>query len=166
VESRSSAENKSRSRGFRGNSLMLSAAVVDNKGKKCGQLEGENLLTESAVWRLTLYKEQTKSVSNSYLARVNDAIESFTFKKHVTVHGYVASRPLLCSHVDEKVDGHLKKHLKRNGDNEKQSLYRLYHPKIGLISSDIAWSLQSKNSDALERVSGIKPVPSGEDGDE
>ena len=166
VESRTSAENKSRSRGFRGNSLMLSAAVVDNKGKKCGQLEGENLLTESAVWRLTLYKEETKSVSNSYLARVNDTIESFTFKKHVTVHGYVASRPLLCSHVDEKVDGHLKEHLKRNGDNENQSLYRLYHPKIGLISSDIAWSLQSKNSDALERVSGIKPVPSGEDGDE
>ncbi len=128
---------------FRGESRLLSACVLDEKGKPTGQLYGKNLLNEGRNWlisKITMAMRQclkTKSKCDS--ANVVNGYK-FEYNKYISKHsgqnfGFKEERPLLCSHFKEDVDTCLNRELT---DNEKNTTdHRVYNKNFGLVKRSI-----------------------------
>ena len=129
---------------FRGDSYLLSACVVDDKGKPISQLhdddEEKSLLHEGRDWFISkintamtsCLKTKTKCQKAN---RVNDQ-ERFEYNKHIKgSFGFKTERPLLCSHIDKEIDQCLSNGLR---DEDKNSTnHMVYCKKFGLIKSDL-----------------------------
>ena len=123
---------------FRGESLLLSACKVNDKGDRKGQLEGEDLISEGRSWFIKSIKDAMKlclkTKDSCKSANKINGEDIFDYNKYIINYasfGYMANRPLLCSHFNQVVDKCLEKYLKDT--DKKDTNYHVYHEKYGLV---------------------------------
>ena len=124
---------------FRGDSYLLSACVVDDKGQPIDQLYDDNLLNESRKWFINNIKSGLqiilKTNSNCEKANTVNSDKKFEYNKYIKSFGFKAERPLLCSHINAEIDRCLSKNL-RDKDNNSTN-HKVYHKKFGLVQKDL-----------------------------
>jgi hypothetical protein len=128
--------------GFRGQTLLLSAAVVDNQGHIISQLVADDLLSVSSNFEISFYKKVIQSPpGKGDKINIFKNIKIFNYTKYSKKAGYLDERPFLCSHHNEEVNEKIKHILEVN---EATKLHRYYHEFLGLISSNAFEKLKKK----------------------
>ncbi len=123
---------------FRGESRLLSACVVDDKGRLQNQLRDEDLLNESRIWFIKKIEEAMstclKTISKCNKAnKINDQ-EVFEYNRYIKTFGFKTERPLLCSHFDKEINECFKKAL--FDEDSGKTTHRVYHKKFGLVKKE------------------------------
>ena len=127
---------------FRGESLLLSACIVDNKGNTIDQLQGKDLLSEGRPWLIPKIKEAMKyclkTEDNCKKANKIKEEEIFDYNKYISKYnsfGYRADRPLLCSHYDTTINQCLQNQL-LDKDTGK-TYHQVYNRRFGLVKKSL-----------------------------
>ena len=126
---------------FRGESLLLSACVVDDKGNAIDQLQGEDLLSEGRTWLIQKIKEIMKYClkTEPSCKKANKIKEDvFDYNKHIMKYnsfGYRADRPLLCSHFNTDINQCFQNQL-LDTDTGK-TYHQVYNRRFGLVKQSL-----------------------------